>query len=112
MAPKTPIDQPTLCLIRHGDTDWTDAHRHTRHTDISLNARGEERARHLGARLASANFARVFTSSLVRARRTCELVGLSAAAEVNPDLVEWPSTPFREILLHRHRQRGCAGLRT
>jgi probable phosphoglycerate mutase len=31
----------------------------------------------------------VFTSPLVRVRRTCELAGFSARAEVNPDLVEW-----------------------
>src|SRR5262249_33714543 len=34
-------------------------------------------------------FARVFTSPLQRARRTCEPAGFSSAAEVDPDLVEW-----------------------
>lgn len=33
--------------------------------------------------------ARVFVSSLVRARRTTELAGIGAAAEVVPDLAEW-----------------------
>ena len=34
-------------------------------------------------------FAKVFTSPLQRAARTCELAGFAAAAEVDRDLVEW-----------------------
>jgi probable phosphoglycerate mutase len=34
-------------------------------------------------------FARVFTSPLQRAARTCELAGFGAVAETDPDLVEW-----------------------
>ncbi len=89
MPPPTKNTLPRLFLIRHGDTDWTDSHQHTGRTDISLNASGEERARRLGARLQGEKFAQVFTSPLVRARRTCELAGFSAQAQIDPDLVEW-----------------------
>ena len=89
MSTKDAVALPRLFLIRHGDTDWTDSNQHTGRTDISLNANGEERARGLGARLKGEKFAQVFTSPLVRARRTCELAGFAARAEVNPDLVEW-----------------------
>jgi len=82
-------DLPRLFLLRHGDTDWTDEHRHTGRTDIPLNAKGEKHARRLGERLQDEKFARVFVSPLVRARRTCELAGVAAHAEVNADLVEW-----------------------
>ena len=34
-------------------------------------------------------FAKVFTSPLQRATRTCELAGFGAVAEVDPNLVEW-----------------------
>ena len=34
-------------------------------------------------------FAKVFTSPLQRAARTCELAGFGALAESDPDLVEW-----------------------
>jgi probable phosphoglycerate mutase len=34
-------------------------------------------------------FARVWTSPLQRAKRTCDLAGFGAVAEIDPDLVEW-----------------------
>jgi probable phosphoglycerate mutase len=35
------------------------------------------------------SFAKVFTSPLQRARRTCELAGFGAAGDIDQDLVEW-----------------------
>ena len=80
---------PKLVLVRHGDTEWTDTRRHTGRTDVALNARGEERARQLGGVLRRETFAAVFTSPLMRARRTCELAGFGERAVVEPALVEW-----------------------
>jgi broad specificity phosphatase PhoE len=80
---------PRLFLIRHGNTEWAETHRFTGRTDLPLNARGEEKARLLAGRLAGIQFARVFTSPLQRARRTCELAGCAAKAEIDPDLLEW-----------------------
>jgi probable phosphoglycerate mutase len=76
-------------MIRHGNTDWSEAHRFTGRTDLPLNARGEQNARLLASRLYGLTFTRVFTSPLQRAHRTCELAGFSAAAEIDPDLLEW-----------------------
>ena len=45
--------------------------------------------RQLGGRLRGFSFVRVLTSPLVRASKTCELAGFGAAAEVDPDLMEW-----------------------
>ena len=80
---------PRLFLARHGDTAWTDSHRHTGRTDLPLNGRGMENARGLGERLRPFSFARVFTSPLQRASKTCELAGFGAVAEVDRDLLEW-----------------------
>lgn len=80
---------PQLYLIRHGNTDWAEAHRFTGRTDLPLNAHGEQNARRLAERLSGLSFARVFTSPLQRARRTCELAGFGAAAQIDPDLIEW-----------------------
>jgi broad specificity phosphatase PhoE len=80
---------PVVYLARHGETEWTVAGRHTGRTDIPLSARGEADAKRLGARLTGRAFARVWTSPAVRARRTCELAGFEAVAELDPDLWEW-----------------------
>src|SRR5436190_22898491 len=81
--------QPVIYLARHGETAWTVSGQHTGLTDIPLTERGERNARRLGERLQGLTFARVFTSPLQRARRTCELSGFGAAAVVDPDLLEW-----------------------
>jgi len=80
---------PKLYLARHGDTAWTDSHQHTGRTDLPLNQRGEEHARQIGERLQQFSFARVFTSPLQRAAKTCTLAGFGDGAEVDPDLIEW-----------------------
>ena len=80
---------PTVYLARHGETEWSLSGRHTGLTDLPLTARGEENARQLGARLSELRFARVFTSPLVRARRTGELAGYGDRAKVDADLLEW-----------------------
>jgi broad specificity phosphatase PhoE len=80
---------PRLFLVRHGNTDWAETHRFTGRTDLPLNAHGEENARKLAGRLAGLSFVKVFSSPLQRARRTCELAGLGAAAEIDADLMEW-----------------------
>ena len=85
---------PKLYLARHGDTAWTDSHQHTGRTDLPLNERGEEHARQLGERLRRFSFARVFTSPLKRASKTCELAGFGSAAEVDSDLIEWDYGSF------------------
>ena len=76
-------------LARHGETAWTLSGQHTGLTDLPLTEHGEENARHLGERLKGLTFAKVFASPLQRARRTCELAGFGAVAEIDPDLVEW-----------------------
>jgi len=85
MAQKSPI----LSLARHGETAWSLSGQHTGLTDIPLTEKGERDALRLGERLREMTFARIFTSPLQRARRTCELAGFGNVAVVDPDLVEW-----------------------
>jgi broad specificity phosphatase PhoE len=80
---------PIAYLARHGETAWSLSGQHTGLTDLPLTERGERNARRLGERLTGLTFARVFTSPLRRAFRTCDLAGFAAVAEADADLVEW-----------------------
>ena len=78
-----------LWLIRHGETAWSLSGAHTGRTDLPLTAEGERKAVAVGAKLAGHSFALVLTSPLERARRTCELAGFGAVAQMEPNLSEW-----------------------
>ena len=80
---------PTIYLARHGETAWSVSGQHTGRTDIPHTERGDLNARRLGERLGGLTFAKVLTSPLQRARRTCELAGYGSVAEVDADLLEW-----------------------
>ena len=80
---------PIVWIARHGETAWSLTGQHTGMTDLPLTQNGERNARRLGDRLKGLTFAKVSTSPLQRARRTCELAGFGAVAEVDRDLVEW-----------------------
>jgi broad specificity phosphatase PhoE len=80
---------PIVYLARHGETAWTLSGQHTGLTDLPLTERGERNARRLEERLRGMTFAKVFTSPLQRATRTCELAGFGAVAEIDRDLLEW-----------------------
>ena len=80
---------PAVYLARHGETSWSLSGQHTGLTDLPLTTRGEQNARRLSERLQGVAFAKVFTSPLQRAARTCELAGFGPRAERDPDLLEW-----------------------
>jgi broad specificity phosphatase PhoE len=105
-------------LARHGETPWSLSGQHTGRTDLPLTERGERQAHVLGERLRGLNFATVFMSPSQRARRTAELAGFGALAEVDADLAEWDYGQYEgrrtpEILAERpgwHIFRdGCPG---
>jgi len=109
---------PIIYVARHGETAWSLSGQHTGLTDLPLTERGERNARRLGERLHGMNFAKVFTSPLQRAARTCELAGFGAVAEVDGDLLEWNYGEYEgrrtaEILAERPGWQlfrdGCPG---
>lgn len=81
-----------LILLRHGQTEWSRAGKHTGRTDIPLSPAGEAAAAALASALAGWKFAAVFTSPAQRATRTAELAGLDGdgrTPEQDADLWEW-----------------------
>jgi probable phosphoglycerate mutase len=80
---------PIIYVARHGETAWTVTGQHTGRTDLPLTEAGERNARRLGERLKGLIFAKVLTSPLLRAVRTCELAGFGGAAQTDGNLVEW-----------------------
>lgn len=111
-------DLPVIYLARHGETAWSISGQYTGLTDLPLTERGERTARRLAERLKELTLARVFTSPLQRARRTCELAGFGAVAGVDRDLVEWDYGQYEgrrtaEILAERPDWQlfrdGCPG---
>jgi broad specificity phosphatase PhoE len=97
---------PVVYIARHGNTAWTRSGQHTGLTDLSLTPDGERNAVRLGERLKGMTFAKVFTSPLQRASRTCELAGFGAGAVTDPDLVEWDYGKY-EGLTSAQILQGC-----
>jgi broad specificity phosphatase PhoE len=113
-----PYPLPALFLARHGETAWSLSGQHTGLTDLPLTEQGERNAGQLGERLRGRTFAKVFTSPLQRAAKTCDLAGFGAVAEVDRDLVEWNYGDYEgrrsaEILAQRPGwlifRDGCPG---
>jgi len=69
-APRT-----LIYLLRHGAVVGAETRRFIGHLDVPLSTRGERQSAVQAARLRAAALAAVFTSDLVRARRTGEIVG-------------------------------------
>jgi probable phosphoglycerate mutase len=109
---------PVAWLVRHGETEWSLAGRHTGLTDLPLTARGEDTARGLAQRLRGIGPARVYTSPLQRAAQTCALAGFGVVAVTDPDLVEWDYGEYEGLTSREIRARkpgwalfrdGCPG---
>ena len=78
-------------IVRHGETEWSRAGRHTGRTDVPLVAKGERDAEAVGRWLADMvpDPALVLTSPLRRAAETCRLAGFGERAQLCDDLMEW-----------------------
>ena len=79
---------PELWLVRHGETAWSRAGKHTGRTDLPLTPEGEAAATAMRPGLAEHDFSEVFTSPLRRAHDTARLAGFPDAI-VDADLAEW-----------------------
>lgn len=78
-----------VLLIRHGETEWSAAGRHTGRTDVPLTDLGRRQAASLRRCLSEWSFALILASPLQRALETCRLAGFGENAQIRDDLMEW-----------------------
>lgn len=106
-----------IVLVRHGQTAWSAAGKHTSYTDIDLTPDGERQARELGSHLAGRAFAAVISSPRTRALRTAQIAGLTVT-DVDDDLAEWNYGAYEGITTRQIRKKrpdwdlwtqGCPG---
>ena len=79
-----------IYLVRHGETHWNHLGKIQGQSDISLNEAGIRMAQAAAERLKDVSFDRVFSSPLLRARQTAEILadGRGVAVETDERLKE------------------------
>ena len=80
---------PPVVLVRHGQTEWSAAGKHTGRTDVALTDLGRRQADALAGMLGDTEFAAVLSSPLSRAWETMERAGHGQTAVPLDDLLEW-----------------------
>jgi len=78
-----------IYLVRHGETEWSRARRHTGRTDLPLSPVGEAEAKALGQHLRGLEVDRVLSSPLSRAVVTARLAGFGDRLETSDALLEF-----------------------
>jgi probable phosphoglycerate mutase len=96
-----------VVTVRHGETEWSRAGRHTGRTDLPVDRQGERQAAALRPVLAPLlerpGGAVVLSSPLQRATRTAELAGL-VPYTVDDDLHEWDYGAYEGLTTQQIRE--------
>jgi broad specificity phosphatase PhoE len=94
----------TILLVRHGETDWNRERRWQGHADRPLNQTGREQAQALAEQVAHDPPAAIYSSDLLRARETAEIVAARVGVAVvldarlrEVDVGEWSGLTMAEI---------------
>ncbi len=82
-----------LWLVRHGMTPWNSEQRLCGHYDIALSTAGYTQARWVARRLQSQNIVAIYTSDLLRAQQTAQVIARKCAQPVQIE----PSSAWREL---------------
>lgn len=95
----------TIYLIRHGETSWNEKKIVQGQSDIPLNKKGEIQAEQLRKEFKKVHFDAVFSSDLIRAKRTAEIIILEKKLAVTT------TNALRERLFGRFEGKHIAKLR-
>ena len=82
-----------LWLVRHGSTLWNSEQRFCGHSDIPLSSEGQEQANWLARYLQTRHLALIYSSDLLRASQTAEII----AAQSSQPVKVVTSSSWREI---------------
>lgn len=100
-----------LWLVRHGQTEWNLEGRYQGQADPPLNPRGLEEAAGAANFLAGRSIAALYSSDLLRARQTAEVIACQAGLSIRLDrrlrevaLGEWEGRLFGEIKVRYPRE--------
>jgi broad specificity phosphatase PhoE len=74
-----------FCLVRHGQTDWNLEGRFQGQSDTPLNQTGRAEAQSLAEQLRGQSFKAIFTSDLMRAIETAEIIAAMLGLPVSPE---------------------------
>lgn len=94
-----------LVLVRHGETDSNIKGTYLGWTDVELNARGIEQARTAKEKLHGAAIDGIFSSPLLRAKQTAEIINESFTVEIQwvdalkeRNFGAWDNLTYKEIV--------------
>jgi broad specificity phosphatase PhoE len=85
--------QALLCITRHGETDWNQQGILQGWLDVALNALGRKQARQMAVTFNKTGFAAIWSSPLVRARETAEIIA---------PLIRLPAPRIHDGLMERN----------
>ena len=83
-----------IYIIRHGQTELNSRQVLQGRSDYALNENGIAQARKAAALLEGVSFAAVYTSQLIRARQTAELIAPGIAPVIDSRLIEMDYGPY------------------
>ena len=98
-----------LFLVRHGETEWSRARRHTGRTDLPLSPVGEAEAKALGQHLRGLEVERVLSSPLDRAVTTARLAGFGDRLETSDALLEFDYGDYEGLTTSQIRASRPSG---
>jgi broad specificity phosphatase PhoE len=96
------VAERTMILVRHGETDWNREERFQGQLDIRLNEAGRSQAEMLKRELAKFDFDAVYSSPLLRALETAQIIARDIPVQCDPRLTEihhgsWQGKTKRDI---------------
>lgn len=84
LASAMSMQEPAIFyIVRHGETEWNVKKLQQGHSDSPLTATGEAQIRALAQQLSAIKFDHAFSSDLLRAKRTAEIIAVERKLAVN-----------------------------